>query len=441
MNKQKNILNLLLITLPVVTFLIWYFGIAIFDVFSMDDFWHGDHVQKYGFWGAQKWHYNNWEGSYTYTFFAFIPHISTFKHLFNEGTWFYCFVSLLLLILSTSYFLIQFNVILKNLTSILVSSYLISLLYLFSIGGSDILFWTCVNFTQVIGVCFLLIGISFLKQFRNSNLQYLSIAPFILVAGNKLNYCTLLLLTLLILLWKSDFFSCKSFRCLLIVSLVILPVLINISASGNIKRLDYNISNLNSSLSITFLEALYYRIFNVVFPILYRGIIFSIPLCFCIPNNFDTKSFIKILLGILGFQIIIETIIFYNVFKDWGPSRSNILIEYMAIFLSVSIVKYLTVKFQNYYSEYSFSVSIAIITILIYSNFINFHYISVAHQYYIDFNKRIEIVRKCNTNTSTLFISPLPNSGLIHSAYCNNVIWLNNVFTQFYNCNKIIEIK
>ena len=58
-------------------FVIWYLIASYNNVYACDDYWHGTNVHNFGFWHAQSYYWNNWEGSYIHTFFATIPHVFT----------------------------------------------------------------------------------------------------------------------------------------------------------------------------------------------------------------------------------------------------------------------------------------------------------------------------------------------------------------------------
>lgn len=64
-----------IIWIGILAFFCWYTPTSYMNVFSCDDYWFGSYIHDIGFWKTQAQFYNNWEGSYTHTFLASIPHI------------------------------------------------------------------------------------------------------------------------------------------------------------------------------------------------------------------------------------------------------------------------------------------------------------------------------------------------------------------------------
>ena len=69
----KKIVDIAVISVGMV-FLCWYLPVAFYNVYACDDYWFGTNVRVNGFWGNQLFYYYNWEGSYTHTFLASLPH-------------------------------------------------------------------------------------------------------------------------------------------------------------------------------------------------------------------------------------------------------------------------------------------------------------------------------------------------------------------------------
>ena len=57
-----------------ILFLCWYIPVSYNNVYACDDYWFGTNVHTNGFFNNQIFYWNNWEGSYTHTFLASLPH-------------------------------------------------------------------------------------------------------------------------------------------------------------------------------------------------------------------------------------------------------------------------------------------------------------------------------------------------------------------------------
>ena len=95
LKKMTNkIVNILIISVGIV-FLCWYLPVAFYNVFACDDYWFGTNVRINGFWNNQLFYWHNWEGSYTHTFLASLPHLVQYSRMPFIGNMFslllFCF--------------------------------------------------------------------------------------------------------------------------------------------------------------------------------------------------------------------------------------------------------------------------------------------------------------------------------------------------------------
>jgi hypothetical protein len=120
-------------------------------------------------------------------------------------------------------------------------------------------------------------------------------------------------------------------------------------------------------------------------------------------------------------------------FKDPGPARGNIVSEFFCLLILISsayqikMASWQPIKILSYFS-------ILLLTIL---QAMNWNYISVAKNYNTKAIERIRLVKSAKRN---IYLSNLPESGLLHSVWCNDELWLNNVFIPYFNKDITVKI-
>ena len=120
----KKIIDILILSVGIV-FLCWYLPVAFNNVYACDDYWFGTNVRVNGFWGNQLFYYFNWEGSYTHTFLASLPHAFHGSHI----PFIFNLFSLVLLFISLLYILRTYTS-LSFMRGLAYSLFLMSFLYL-----------------------------------------------------------------------------------------------------------------------------------------------------------------------------------------------------------------------------------------------------------------------------------------------------------------------
>ena len=181
----KKIIDIAIIAVGIV-FLCWYLPVAFYNVYACDDYWFGTNVRVNGFWGNQLFYYFNWEGSYTHTFLASLPHAFHGSRMPFLGNLF----SLVLLYVSLF-------CVLRTYTSLSVkrgmvySLYCLSFLFLCTKGNAEIRFWICANITYISEMSFLLLFLSLYHNLDNGSTykKWILVALCLfLIGGSKLTF-------------------------------------------------------------------------------------------------------------------------------------------------------------------------------------------------------------------------------------------------------------
>jgi hypothetical protein len=425
-NKSKTYW---ILALPCCIFLIWYFAINYYNTFSLDDYWHGAHVQKYGFIGAQKYYYLNWEGSFSHTIFATLPHLTFIKTIFGQSTWIYISISFISIVFSITYAIRKFNLVTNSNNAIILSIYFISILYIFTSGKQEILYWTSANFTYITGIAFLILSFTFLFNFKQ-NFKFLALFPIIFLLGNKVNYGILFFLGFAMIYINNESFKSDRKNTNIIIFISVLIYSLNILAKGNYLRLEQNITGISDKY--TLLKIIEFRTLEVILPFMLKSAIFIFPIV-CLLNK-EILKYLPLKKALLLFVVyfFIECIIYWLSFRDPGPARGSIVIEFFCLLILISIAYHFNIASKRYSTVLSYF-SIFLISAL---QAMNWNYISIAKDYNKKVFERICIVESAKSN---IYISNLPESGLLHSVWCNDETWLNYVFIPYFN--KTITIK
>lgn len=408
-----------------IAFLCWYLPVAYNNVYACDDYWFGTNVKQNGLWSYQLIHWSNWEGSYTHTFLASLPHAFSFSRMPFIGNMF----SLLLLFLSIFAFLKTYAII-GTKRCLSYSLYLLSFLYLCTKGNSEIRFWICANITYVSEMAFLLLLFTIYHNLNwETPKKKWAILLFVLflVGGSKLSYILYAISGLMI----HDVIFEKSINKKTIVVCLLLAVFValNVSAPGNYIRLDVETMPKETEEQMTMLGSVLYRVIEMIPFLLCIVFLFPIATQWRINKSFKGKC-VKIALVIFFVTFILDGIVMYICFNDPGPLRvyfiTEVFVAILALFLfnhfySTILSKY---KFEKYMSLL-FSIWVIISNVsLILDVPDSIVYSNLARE-------RDEYVSSY-TEDGTIEISPLPNSHLMLSYFANDIIWLENIYLPYF---------
>lgn len=407
--------------LVIISFLIWYGPASFANVYACDDYWHGLNVNTMGFFDAQCYYWNNWEGSYTHTFFATLPHVFSFKHMP-----FVCnILSSLLFVISTSVFLRTY-IKLKACKSVCLSLVILCFVYLFSVGGSEIVFWVCANNTYLLGISTLLSAMvvyhmsSMYKPIRYTLLMTL----IFLTVGNKIQFVYALFVLILTYEVCNGNRAKRDFIFVMVTLLV--SSSINIFASGNITRLRYNfLENQDNVMSIA--EVFCFRFRKIIHMLilsflLYPFLGYKLKVVFS-KNN---RLLIKILLSWV-FLFFGDTVIMKICFNDSGPCRCFIVMEIYTLMLGLVMLSNIKVLFNRYVKSATWMLAVYVLVI---SNVQCVSKLSSTFYYSYMAQERdkhvIEDIENRDVN-----VLPLPDSSLLLSYYCNDSVWIQNVYIPY----------
>lgn len=423
----KRLIDISIIIVDIV-FLCWYIPVAFFNVYACDDYWFGTNVRIYGFWGYQFSHWLNWEGSYTHTFLASLPHAFTFSHMPFYGNMF----SLLLFFSSIHLFLKTYTS-LSIRRCLIYSLYYLSFLYLCTKGNSEIRFWICANITYVSEMSILLILFSLYHTLNKETTYMKRILIFFiifLIGGSKLDIIIYAISGLII--HDVLFEKVASKYTIIVYVLLTLFVILNISAPGNYIRLEEETMPKDICEQMTMLEVINYRVLEME-PFL-LSTLFLLPIVTHWKIDFKfKKNSIAIALAIFLVTFILDTIIMYICFKDSGPLRVYFITE---VCVSIIVLFLLNKVYSSVISKYQYER----IVIFLFSIWVAISNIPMLLQVAdsIDFSnmarERDKYVASCDAG-DTIKISPLPDSHLMLSYFANDEIWLERIYLPYFQKN------
>jgi hypothetical protein len=356
----KKIVDIAIITVGIV-FLCWYLPVAFYNVYACDDYWFGTNVRVNGFWGNQLFYYYNWEGSYTHTFLASLPHAFHGSRIPFLGNMF----SLVLLFVSL------FSV-LRTFTSLSVkrglacSLYLLSFLYLCTKGNAEIRFWICVNITYISEMSFLLLFLTLYHCFdKDSTFKkwfFMTLCLF-LIGGSKLTFVIYAVSGIII---HDILYNKRVNRNIIwVLSLLGVFVLLNVAAPGNYIRLEEETMPKDAAIHMGMLESVFYRITEMD-PFLLNTL-FLLPIAAQWKNkqSFEKKR-VLMAMAVFGVAFITDSVVMYICFNDSGPLRVYFVAE---VFLAIIVLFglnhfYTSVLYKYYYTKpvmilFAFMVSVS----------------------------------------------------------------------------------
>ena len=430
----RKLIDISIISVGII-FLCWYLPVAINNVYACDDYWFGTNVRINGFWGNQLFYWYNWEGSYTHTFLASLPHAfhSSYMPFFSN-----MFSFLLIYTSIYIFFRTYSNITIKR--GCIYSLYLLSFLFLCTNGNSEIRFWVCANITYVSEMSFLLCFFS-LYHIIDKDFTFLKwillILLLFLIGGCKLTFILYAISGLVI----HDVIYEKSVSKITFIVFLILAVFLflNIGAPGNYIRWKEETMPKDYGDQMTFVEAIIYRFIEMKSYLL--STIFLLPVA--TQWNTDVKLKEKRILVVLIICIvtfILDSVIMYICFKDSGPLRVYFIAE---VFTAVLVLFLLNKLYTSVICRYKyekvvilfFSIWVAI------SNIPMLLQIRDSIEFSVKARERDQYVFSCREG-EVIEITPLPKSHLILSYFANDEIWLERIYLPYFQkTNKFILLK
>lgn len=405
------------------------------NVLSCDDFWFGTNVHRLGFWNTQVYYWNNWEGSYTHTFLASLPHLFSFSRvpfIFN-------ILSLIALVLSICFFMRTFISTDKKAT-IVSSLYFTSVFLSFVIGGAEIRYWVCASFTYIIELSSVIVFISLYHRIQHINRQskslfcIISILLIIIIAGSKLTFITFCVFCLIIhdLIYNGAFTR----SCIIACLMLFIVSLSNILAPGNLIRLGEETTVLEEGSNMSLLFCIWYRI-TTILPVFVLAItVLPITSFLQIESggiSLDKATIWKVsLISILFYTI--DSAIMYICFRDPGPARIYITAEF-SIYAFFVIIACILSTFNKWATSIH-HISIIVSSLLI---VIGGYYLSLLPNCYDFSNKsreRDKIVYE--SKSDTLKIPKLPESHLLLPYFSNDIEWIQNVYLPYFDKDDLV---
>lgn len=420
----RKFLNYAIISVGII-FLCWYLPVAFYNVYACDDYWYGLNVRMNGFWGNQLFYYMNWEGSYTHTFIASLPHIFRGRYIPFLGNMY----SLILLFGSLFFFLKSFtNISTKG--GLAYTLYFLSFLYLCTNGDSEIRFWINANITYLSSMSFLLIFFALYHNVEKESsirIWLLLILCLCLIGGSKLTFIIYAITGLLIhdILYERR--VCRN--TLLIYSILAVFVTLNVIAPGNFIRLAKETMPQDTNEHMSLVESVLYRITEMESFLVNTIFLLPIAIQWNRTHSFK-KNRVLIASLVLGVAFVVDSIVMYICFHNPGPLRVYFVAEVMsALFVLFALNHFYTSVLCRYL--YASQVMILFAFMVAVSNISIFFQIPKSIEFSEKAHERDIYVMSCSAG-DTLKIASLPSSYLILSYFANDPIWLERVYLPYF---------
>ena len=418
-----------------IVFLCWYLPVAFYNVYACDDYWFGTNVRVYGFWGNQLFYYFNWEGSYTHTFLASLPHAFQGSRIPFLGNMF----SLVLLFVSLFCFFRTFTS-LSFKRGIACSLYFLSFLYLCTKGNAEIRFWICANITYISEMSFLLLFLSLyhsLDRYSAYEKWVLMTLCLFFIGGSKLTFIIYAVFGIVI----HDILYNKSIdkNTILVISILGMFTILNVVAPGNYIRFEEESMPKDVDIHMGMIESIFYRITEME-PFLLNTL-FLLPIAAQWTNNHSfEKKRVLTSVAVLGLAFIIDSVVMYNCFNDSGPLRVYFVAEvFTAILVLFGLNSFFTsVLFKYYYTKpvmalFAFMVAASHLSLIF--------QVPKSIEYSEKARERDLYVMSCKAG-ETIEIAPLPSSYLMLSYFSNDVIWLEKIYLPYFQKkNKFVYLE
>ena len=407
-------------------FLGWYLPVSYMNVFSCDDFWFGTNVHNYGFWGNQLFYWKNWEGSYTHTFLASLPHaFDGIKAPFLSNL-----LSLSCLFGSILLFYETFSKNSKRM-NLISSLYILAFIYLFTNGICEIRFWVCANITYITECSIIIAVLSCYHKLKKTasrkNLFILCILVFLL-AGTKINFIAYGIGAIVL---HDIMLNNKPNRIVMLVYLTFFVFCcINVFAPGNYIRLAEETSQKNIAEQMSIAEILIFRFEKISLYPIYSLLLFPLVPYLKFETFISSK---KIILGTVFViaMFVIDSFLMFLCFNDPGPNRVYIcaelsIIAYMMVVMYYIYVRWLKKEKIVAYLSWGCIITFAISNVLIYSE------VLPSIEYSKQSTLRDNYVRQV-ASCEVIKMNPLPESHLLLSYFSNEEPWLENVYLPYFN--------
>lgn len=434
LNMIKKITEITIIIVGIV-FLCWYLPVAFYNVYACDDYWFGTNVRVFGFWEYQVRHYSVWEGSYTHSFLASLPHAFHYSHMPFVGNLF----SLVLLLVSIFYFL-------KTYTSLSVkrglaySLFFLSFLYLCTKGNAEIRFWICANITYISEMSFLLIFLSLYhgldKKSTYKKWLLVTVCTF-LIGGSKLTFIIYAISGIIIhdILYNKRF-NRNTIRILFLLGIF---VILNVAAPGNYIRLEEETMPKDADVHMGMLESVFYRITEMEPFLLNTLFLLPISAQWTNKQSFEKKC-VVMAMTIFGVAFILDSVVMYICFKDSGPLRVYFVAEvFLALFALFGLNHFYTSVLYKY--NYTKPIMILFALMIAVSHLSMTFQVPKSIEFSEKARERDNYVMSCKVG-ETIEIAPLPSSYLMLSYFSNDVIWLERIYLPYFQKkNKFILLE
>lgn len=406
-------------------FLCWYLPVAFYNVYACDDYWFGTNVRINGFWGNQLFYYFNWEGSYTHTFLASLPHAFHGSRMPFLGN-----------LLSLVFLFVSLFCVLRTYTSLSVkrgvaySLYFLSFLYLCTKGNAEIRFWICANITYISEMSFLLLFLS-LYHTLDKGVTYkkwiLVALCLFLIGGSKLTFIIYAVSGIII---HDILYNKRIYRdTILVLSLLGLFVILNVAAPGNYIRLAEETIPKDADIHMGMVESVFYRITEMEPFLLNTLFLLPIAAQWTTNHSFEKKRVLTSV-AVLGVAFIIESVVMYICFNDSGPLRVYFVAE---VFTAISVLFGLNHFYTSVLSKYYYTKSV----IVLFAFMVAVSHLSLIFQvpksieYSEKARERDQYVMSCKAG-ETIEIAPLPSSYLMLSYFSNDVVWLERIYLPYF---------
>lgn len=424
----------IVLLVPIVLFLGWYLPVSWVNVLACDDYWHRLNVISHGFFGAQAYYWMNWEGSYVHTLFATMPHLFQYGHIP------FLFNLVVLVTVALSFALLTNRCIDSKKDSLIVASYLTMIVYTFSTGAAEIRFWLCANVPYMIGISGLTILTSFCisEKQRNRKDYLLMLISLICIAGNKVSFIA----TAYLLIFFSMFYKKRFDReSLLLLAVLAIFALFNIIAPGNFCRLNENIANADTSFGF----ANVFVIRTKVLASFCSCLAFVVPIVPLFCRDLRCSSLGKgfVIAGLLILVFVVDTVVLFVCFRDPGPMRTYIILEWLLLLCSIILLAYWCQKIMKHKVGRIVTMALAVGAIM----GMALHQLQLMREIPETFKfARCSRLRDSQVssaqNGSVVDVISLPESHLLLSYFANDQVWIDNVYLPSFSadltCGKIV---
>lgn len=420
----NKIIDIAIIAVGIV-FLCWYLPVAFYNVYACDDYWFGTNVRINGFWGNQLFYYFNWEGSYTHTFLASLPHA-----LYGLRIPFLCNLFSLMLLFISLFCVFRTYTSLSVKRGIAYSLYFLSFLYLCTKGNAEIRFWVCANITYISEMSFLLLFLSLYHNLDKGSIykKWILVALCLFfIGGSKL---TIIIYAVSGIIIHDILYNKRINRnTIWVLSLIGVFVIMNVAAPGNYIRLEEETIPKYANTHMSMIESVFYRITEME-PFLLNTL-FLLPIVSQWTNkhSFEKKR-VSAAVAVFGVAFIIDSVVMYICFNDSGPLRVYFVAE---VFTAILVLFGLNSFFMSVMSKnnYTKSVMVLFAFMVAVSHLSLIFQVPKSIEYSEKARERDRSIMSCKVG-ETIEIVPLPPSYLMLSYFSNDVIWLERIYLPYF---------